>query len=1314
MAFYKMASSMSNFDKLNGSNYATWAFKMEMCLVKEDLWSYIESEKPEGDGNDLRVYLSKSKKALACIALMIEDDQAILISGCKGGREAWFVLKNHYQQSSISFKIRILKRLFKMQLPVGGNMQEHLNTILVMVKELHDRGADLTNEQVVSIMLASLNHEYESLITAIESWDETKLTMASVKSKLLEEYERKKESSNQSTAELALKVNSMQFVPKYGDECFFCGEMGHYKRNCPVRGAVWKSNVNQNQYNPNQNNQGQNQTNKRYKKHYTCLSFKSACTGEWYVDSGCSQHMTCDESVVNDLEVEQNGQVEVASGHVLTVQGQGNVKLGFKTPHNQSMELKNVLLVPDLKCNLISVRQLARSGYNVVFKDEHCSIADAESSFILAKCCDGLYKVECDVILSSPQSHKANLCVHQWHSRLAHRHLADILAMKGQGLCVMDCECSDICEPCLQGKMARRPFPKISSPVEKVLDCVATDVCGPLSVESLGHKRYFVTFTDLKSGYCTVYFMKTKDETKKYVKIFVERMKTLKNDKPKTIRSDRGGEYLDGELQEYLALEGIKFECTVGYSPQQNGVSERRNRTLMEAARTLLADSKLPKSFWAEAVHHSNYVFNRIVSRKHDKSPFEQFYGSKPSIDEIHAFGTYVYVWIPDIKRNKLDVKSEKMRFVGIDEQSKGFRVADCKKRTVKVSREVKFLEGTVSDTLPDDVNVELSVVNQNKNNDNLIFGDSNVCDFHENSDDTELVQDQSDVSVVQEEEEVISDQSNNTHHQNTPIQVRRSSRVNQGQMPARFNDYYCYSVQSENKYYEPSSFKDAMSCPDKEKWYAAMLEELKSIESNETWILSDLPVNRRAVGCKWVYKLKFDEKGNISQYKARLVAQGFSQKYGQDYDEVFAPVANSVTFRLLLSVAGAKRFHVKHFDVKTAFLNGILQEEIYMRQPPGFENVQGKVLKLRKSIYGLKQAARVWNQALHRALLDCGCIQSNNDKCLYMLRNKEHVCYVLIHVDDLLVSSSSDVLINKVFAVLSNNFELKDLGDVKQYLGISIERDVNGHFSIDQTSYIEKIVTEVGLQDAKISSYPIDQGYYKNVDSNYLSSNEQYRKVIGMLLYISTNTRPDVAASVSILSQKVIKPTIYDWNELKRVVRYLKGSKDLKLHLSSEVSNKELYAYTDANFAEDPTHGKSNSGLFVGVNGGALTWHCRKQQVVALSTTEAEYISLCDAGKELVWIKRLCEDFDINVNMATPVYEDNQSCIKMIMNDSQSGRTKHIRVKYHYTRDLVESSEINIIYCPTEHNTADMMTKPLGPTRLEYLRKRAFLEPHN
>lgn len=1301
----KMASGSVNFEKLNASNYSTWAFKMEMFLVKEDLWKYVESDEPDENSPDLRKYLEKSRKTLACIALMMEDDQAILLTNVKSGKMAWNLLKQHYQQPTISFKIRILKRLVKMQLEIGGNMQEHLNIIFTLVKELMDRGMNLEQQLVVSIILASLNEDYDPLVTAIEAWDESKLTIPAVKSKLIEEYERKKQGSG---AEIALKMNSVGLNPKYGTECYYCGEKGHYKRNCPIRLAVLSS---------NNDNSHQNQVNKRSKKYYSCLSLINASTGEWFIDSGCTQHMTCDRIFFTHIDSKIDGKVEVASGQLLHVQGQGNVKLEIQPLHNNSLdlELTDVLYVPDLECNLISVRQLIAHGLQIVFCDDYCLIVDKDDIFPLAKCKNGLYRLEIK------RRNNAKLCIHDWHRRLAHRNLQDIQVMKEQGLCVERCDCSDQCESCILGKMAKLPFDKVSTPVEKLLDVVVTDVCGPLSVEGLKHERYFITFTDLFSKFCTVYFMKTKDESKKYVKVFVERMKNLKKDKPKTIRSDRGGEYLDKELQEYLAMEGIKFECTVGYAPEQNGVSERKNRTLVEAARTLLVDSRIPKCFWPEAVHHSNYVFNRISSRRQNESPYERFYGKQPSLKEILDFGSYVYVKIPDVKRTKLDVKIEKMRYVGVDESSKGFRVADVARRTVKVSREVRFLEGSMNDKLTFyDDNEELSVRDENNVNENIVVNNFDVNNFCNEIDISDAVQNEltnenvvEEQIVVQEENDRMNTQENNNFDQDLQIQVRRSSRQNRGEMPVRFNDYYCYSAGDARKFYEPSTFEEAISCNEREKWYAAMLDELKSIENNETWILSELPENRRAVGCKWVYKLKYDEKGNVCQYKARLVAQGFSQKYGQDYDEVFAPVASSVSFRLLLSVAGVKGFQVKHFDVRSAFLNGVLEEDIYMRQPPGFSKGD-QVLKLKKSIYGLKQAARVWNLALHRALLKCGCTQSTNDKCLYVLRKNNDVCYVLIHVDDLLLSSSTSELIDRVYQELSSSFELKNLGDVKQYLGINVTKDNQGHFCIDQRNYIERIVAEIGLKDSKVSSYPIDQGYFKNIDSPSLPSNDQYRKIIGMLLYLSTNSRPDVAASVSILSQKVSKPTVYDMNEAKRVVRYLKGSMDLKLHLSGEGVRKDLYAYADANFAEDVIHGKSNSGLFIGINGGALTWHCHKQQVVALSTTEAEYIALCEAGKELVWVKRLCKDFDIDVSTATPVYEDNQSCIKMILNDSQSNRTKHIRVKYHYTRDLVEAGEIRIVYCPTENNIADMLTKPLGPVRLSYLRKRAFMELHN
>lgn len=1162
---------------------------------------------------------------------------------------------------------------------------------------------------------------------------EGKMTVATVKAKLIDEYEKKKENYMENYA------LASQSKRKYGGECYSCGGMDHWKRECPRRGAYSKS--------KDEEVNKDSAKDRRYKKWYKCFLFRGKSIREWLIDSGCSTHMSCQRDWFCDFTQGFVGSVQVANGDILPVEGQGSIKLNIPLGHGRSYRvlLTEVLYVPSLESNLISVKQLTGNGLCVRFEGDSCVIKENNQTIVVAQCVDGLYSLDMSNFVVGT-AFAAGFCIHEWHVRLAHRNLADIHAMKLQGLRIKDCRCQDQCISCLKGKMHRNPFPKESAPVENVLDVVVTDVCGPLSIESLGHMRYFITFTDVKSKYCTVFFMKTKNETKKFVKYFVERMKNCLHDKPKILRSDRGGEYLDNELQHYLASEGIKFECTVGYAPQQNGISERKNRTLMEAARTLLFDSGLPKCFWSEAVRHSNYVLNRVINKEMTKTPYECFYGKTPCWNDLYPFGTVVHVLIPDVKRNKLDSHCEEMVFIGIDEQSKGYRVADINRRIVKISREVKFPKQMSRENERKQVTANHRSKHQQitadyKNElpllevDAVDTNDNQFCDFSLDFDDVE--QDSSESQYIQEEnldesdhgeyieeDEIIDhvqedETSENVQEESNSISqiadvhdsqsnLRRSSRTRR--LPTRFNDYYLYSAMKTEKFYEPSTFDQAMSCPDSDKWYEAMVQELQSIEGNQTWEATELPRDRRAIGCKWVFKIKFDEKGCVTQYKARLVAQGFSQKFGQDYDEVFAPVASSVTFRLLLSVAGTKGFHVRHFDVKTAFLNGHLEQEIYMRQPPGFDTDNGMVYRLKKSIYGLKQAARVWNETLHRVLLQHGCEQSEHDRCLYILKRNDFICYVLIHVDDLLVSSNCQDAIDDLYSSLSKNFELKNLGDAKQYLGINITRNEGGHFAIDQVNYIEKIIQEAGLQEAKSSRFPLDLGYYKNEDDQRLKSNDFYRKLIGMLLYLSTNTRPDIAASVSILSQKVSHPSKYDLNEVKRLIRYLKGSKDLKLNLSSDHEKKDLYAYSDANFGEDRRQGKSNSGLFIGLNGGALSWNSHKQSVVALSTTEAEYIALCDTAKELTWIRRLCEDFNLDISKTTPIYEDNQSCVKLVLNDSLSSRTKHIRVRYHYTKDLVERSEVELVYCPTELNVADMMTKPLGSIRLETLRRKAFL----
>ncbi|KXJ76174.1 hypothetical protein RP20_CCG010184 [Aedes albopictus] len=289
------------------------------------------------------------------------------------------------------------------------------------------------------------------------------------------------------------------------------------------------------------------------------------------------------------------------------------------------------------------------------------------------------------------------------------------------------------------------------------------------------------------------------------------------------------------------------------------------------------------------------------------------------------------------------------------------------------------------------------------------------------------------------------------------------------------------------------------------------MLDELDSMKSNDAWELVDAPQGKRVLGCKWVFQLKRTADDKIARFKARLVAQGYNQQYGSEYDEVFAPVVRQTTFRTLMSVAAKRRMVVRQYDIKTAFLNGNLEEELFMRQPPGFvvKGAEGKVCRLKRSLYGLKQSARSWNLKLHQVLEEDGFKRSSADPCLYSKVVKGKRCYVLVYVDDLIIASEDERIIESVSQTLARNFEVVCLGELRNYVGIEVERDSAGDFHISQRRYIADIVKSAGLQDAKSSAIPIDVGYFKpDTEDKPLSDNSEYQKLVGKQLTLDTSNR--------------------------------------------------------------------------------------------------------------------------------------------------------------------------------------------------------------
>lgn len=1318
-------------EKLKDDNYQFWAFQTKMLLQSKDLWDGVMDGTPvparpgleivpvrrrdeEADAFELRrsgeveryqllvdrfnEHRRKDRKAMNYIALSVDRANANLIYTLESGVAAWIVLRDHHNMATLGSKLRAKKSLYSLKIDKTGSMYKHLNDMIELFNKLGDVDGPIPEDQKVTTILSSVEPHYNTATSAIMGWPEERLTVRNVREYLVEEWIKLKSEWEAKEVHHQKKMNDAKTeeeaglaVTKKGPLCYNCKNYGHIARMCPEP----KKNDLRRKLNENRN--------KIYEKSedYTnCFFTELTPHAGWIIDSGATCHMASEKSLFSAINYNYRSCIMVANGDSLEAKGIGSVNINVETNDGVDvLKLKNVLWIPGLSVNLISVRKLVNEGFIMKFDDKEAFIEGKGMKAVIGVASKSHFVLNNKSLCLKVEERRDDeeLCVHQWHRRLGHRNLRDIKQMREQGLKIKTCNCSDDCEHCMIGKMARKSF-GTAKPVENVLDCVVSDVCGQLQVESLGRKRYFVTYTDVHSRYCHVEFIRKKSDVVETTIRHIERMKTQLGKKPKVFRSDKGMEYLDQKLQNYLLDEGIKFESTVGYCPEQNGIAERKNRTLMEAARSMLSDAKLPSNHWAEAVNTANDVTNRIVNQVTKKSPFEMMFNKKPNWNDLRAFGSEAYVMVPKEKRRKLDPKAVKMKFVGLDKQSKGYRMTNGKK--VIVSREVRFLRDKVNEPVATDPKPVWSIEEY----------DDTEEELHQQQ---EIVEEEQvdngngDVSTTDDDyENAESESSDESSEEEEQLALRRSARANKGIPPAYLKDYVAVTC---DESYEPKSYADAMKAADSEQWKEAMKEELESIEQNQTWELTDLPRERKAIGSKWVFKKKLDECGKVVRRKARLVAQGFSQKFGIDYDEVFAPVARGATLRLLLSVAGVKKHVVKQYDIKTAFLNGELAEEIYMKPPLSEDQAKtnGKVYRLKKSLYGLKQAARVWNQTLHESLVKNGCQQNETDNCLYSLTSGGDIVYLLIHVDDFVGSTNNEKLLDDLMESVGKDFELKCLGIAKSFLGIDLTRGEDGHYHISQEAYIAKIIESSGMTDAKPSKFPIDKGYYK-IQGKVLESNAEYRKLVGMLLYLSTNTRPDIAASVTILSKRVANPRNSDLNELKRVVRYLKGTQQAKLRLSASEIPEVMFAYSDADWAEDPLDRKSHTGLYCSVNGGAIMWSCKKQQIVALSSAEAEYVALSETCKEVIWISRVARAFGIEPPEPINIYTDSQSAMAMIDNQGFSHRTKHVDTKFHFVKDMIKKGIVRLKYHPTATNIADMMTKPLGGNKMKQLRELA------
>jgi hypothetical protein len=505
----------------------------------------------------------------------------------------------------------------------------------------------------------------------------------------------------------------------------------------------------------------------------------------------------------------------------------------------------------------------------------------------------------------------------------------------------------------------------------------------------------------------------------------------------------------------------------------------------------------------------------------------------------------------------------------------------------------------------------------------------------------------------------------------------------------------------------EPENFGEAQRVDSKLEWESAMTEEMDSLMKNQTWDLVRLPAGRKALHNRWVYRTKRDADGRL-RYKARLVVKGFEQRAGIDFSEVFSPVVKLTTIRAVLSIVAVEDLHL--VDVKTAFLHGDLKEEIYMHQPEGYAKAgRGNlVCRLKKSLYGLKQAPRQWYKKFDSFMEKNSFRRCHTDHCCYIKKYRSSYIILLLYVDDMLIAGSDMEQIDELKRELALEFEMKDLGAAGQILGMKIARNREERtLKLSQDEYIGKVLKRFNMEGAKPVSTPL-AGHFRLAKGQSPSTQEErnamtkvpYASAVGSLMYAMVCMRPDIAHAVGVVSRFMQNPGREHWNAVKWILRYLKGTQKHALQFGGQ--QIQLRGFADADMAGDPDGRKSTTAYVFTLGSGAVSWVSRLQKIVALSTMEAEYIAATEACKEMVWLKAFLGELGMEQSDCT-LFSDSQSAIHLAKNSAFHARTKHIDIRYHFIRSLLEDGQLTLTKIHTKENPADMLTKVVPPDKLRF-----------
>ncbi|CAA7041690.1 unnamed protein product [Microthlaspi erraticum] len=1250
----------------------------------------------------------QNERAMGIIIANIDNVVLRKIKHCTTAADMWALLDRLYTESSLPNRIHLQMKFYTFKMKETMTVDQTVDDFLKIVAEMGNLEIEVSDEVQAILFLTSLSPGFDQLKHTLKYGRETLkledvISAAKSKEREFPEGQRSDKGSalySEDRGRSSTKGKSDRSRSRSNSKskltCWFCKKEGHLKKDCFARKKKLQ-------------NEGLGEAGVIIEK----LVFTEALSAndqdskeQWVIDSGCTYHMTSRKDWFSEFNENASTTILLGDNHTVESKGCGSVKL--RTNGGSIKVLNNVRYVPNLRRNLISTGTLDKLGYTHEGGDGVVSFFKNKKLALCGILKNGLYILDgrtsmseaCNVELSK---NKTAL----WHSRLGHLSLNNMKILSGKGLLEKsDVKDLSFCEHCVMGKSKKLSFNVGKHDTEDALGYVHADLWGSQNVTSShSGNKYFLSIIDDKTRKVWLMFLKTKDETFKNFCEWKDLVENQIDKKVKVLRTDNGLEFCNTRFDEYCKRHGIERHRTCTYTPQQNGVAERMNRTVMEKVRCLLDESGLGEVFWAEAVATAVYLINRSPSSAVDHNVPEQFWlNRKPGYKHLRRFGSVAYV---HQDQGKLKPRALKGVFLGYPQGTKGYKIWLIEEEKCVTSRNVIFHEDLVFKDLKSEGRIQ-----------QVSRAYPSIREFTENSPEdvteketTKIAESSSAGGAIpvsssdSESEEPENNGETETSAEPQSYCLARDRPRREIKLPVKLNDYTEFGfalLAAENvDIEEPQCYHDAKRSEDWVKWNDGMIDEMKSLWKNNTWIIVDRPIDKKVISCRWLYRKKPGiPMVEPERFKARVVARGFTQREGIDYDEVFAPVVKHISIKILMFLVVQENLELEQMDVKTAFLHGDIDRELYIEQPEGFEvnPEKDQVCLLKKSLYGLKQAPRQWNMKFDTFMKNQKFTRSIHDSCVYVKEvGHEDYIYLLLYVDDMFLAARSMTEIRKLKNVLSQEFEMKDMGAASRILGIDIKRDrEKGTLCLSQSRYIEKVIQRFNMSGAKIVTTPIGAHFRlsstKEDEEGVDIEIVPYSSAVGSIMYAMVGTRPDVAYAIGLVSRFMSKPGAVHWEAVKWLLRYLRSSTDLNL-VYTKGENFRVQGYCDSDYAGDLDRRRSISGYVFTVGGNTVSWKSSLQSIAALSTTEAEYIALTKAVKEAIWIRGLLIDMGLKAEKAS-VWCDSQSAICLSKNNAFHERTKHMATKFNFIRDIIEEGEVEVLKIHTSENPADMLTK--------------------